>query len=160
MNIKSIHELLNGIYDKAEKLNNNLTKLNYKTELSSYNKHIIKIDDKYYEQKYYMPVISILNKGDICFNFERVEFEFYISEDEIDNIDLDALINDYKNVLNIYEFKDSTIDIYQIGDNKFDILNKIKTSKDNKFGISLDVTHLSNEDIINCFNKVLKILNK
>lgn len=49
MDIKSIHEILNNIYDKAESVNDELKRLNYKVELDSFNKHFINIDNKYLE---------------------------------------------------------------------------------------------------------------
>lgn len=160
MDIKSIHEILNNIYDKAESVNDELKRLNYKVELDSFNKHFINIDNKYLEQKYFMPVITVLNKGDICFNLNSIEFEFYVTHEDIKDIDLESLISNYKESLNIYEFTICTTDLYKIGDTYQDLLDKINKSTDSKFGISINVTRLSIEDIIKTFNKVCLILKK
>jgi hypothetical protein len=66
--IRKQHEFLNDIYNKAELFLKKLQDNNIKATLNSYNKHYIKINDKYELQRYFMPVISIENKGDICFN--------------------------------------------------------------------------------------------
>ncbi|MCM1052836.1 MAG: DUF3201 domain-containing protein [Ruminococcus sp.] len=160
MDILEMHNILNNIYNKAEELNKKINDLHYKTSLQSYNNHFISINNNYYKQKYYMPVISVENKGDICFNINSIEFEFYVTKSQMTNIDLETLIRNYKKELNIYEYKDCTIDIYRIGDNKYDVLNKIDNSFDNKFGISIDCSSLSDSEIIQHFNIICSLLNK
>ena len=160
MDILQIHNILNDIYSKAEELNRKINNLNYKTSLQSYNNHFISIDGKYYNQKYYMPVISVENRGDICFNINSIEFEFYVTKEQITHIDLEHLISDYKKELNIYEYKDCTIDIYKIGDNKYDVLSKVNDSFDNKFGISINCSSLTYSEIIQHFNIISSLLNK
>lgn len=160
MDILQMHNILNNIYNKAEKLNKKINDMHYKTSLQSYNNHFININDIYYKQKYYMPVISVENKGDICFNIDSIGFEFYVTKDQMTDIDLENLISNYKKELNIYEYKDCTIDIYRIGDNKYDVLSKINNSFDNKFGISIDCSSLSDSEIIQHFNIICSLLNK
>lgn len=160
MDILPIHNILNNIYDKAENLNKLLNDLHYKTCFQSYHNHVISINGNYYQQKYYMPVITVDNKGDICFNFDLIAFEFYITKEQMNHINLDRLIHDYQMQLSIYEYADCTIDIYQIGDYKQEILNKIQQSSDHKFGISIDVTSLSYSEIIRHFHIVSTFLNK
>jgi len=160
LNILEIHKVLNEIYDKAEKLNIKLNELHYKTTFQSYNNHFININGEYYRQKYYMPVISVEDKGDICFNIDLIEFEFYITKDKIIDIDLDKLIRIYKKELHIYEYENCTIDIYKIGDREVKVLSKINNSADKKFGISIDCSSVSNSDIIQHFNVICSLLNK
>lgn len=160
MEILTMHNILNDIYDKAEELNRKIGDSHYKTDLQSYNKHVINISGKYYSQKYYMPVITIENRGDICFNFDSIEFEFYITKEEMPYIDLEHLISDYEKELNIYEFKDCTIDIYRVGDSPNDVLSKINNSFDDKFGVSINCSSLSDSEIIERFNLVSSLLNK
>ncbi len=159
MNILQMHNIFNNIYNKAEELNKRFS-LHYKTTFQSYNNHFININGKYYNQKYYMPVITVENIGDICFNIDSIEFEFYVTKEQIIHIDLEHLISEYKKELNIYEYKDCTNDIYIIGDNKYDILNKVSNSLDNKFGISINCSSLSDSEIIHHFNIVSSLLNK
>lgn len=160
MDIKKIHEVLNDIYDKAENFNKELMEFGYKTNLASYNNHYINISGCYYKQKYYMPVISIEDKGDICFNINSIEYEFYVTKEQIDFIDLDKLIDRYKNELGIYEYDNCDVDIYKLGDKREDVLNKVRKSLDNKFGISINCSSFSNEEIIKHFAKVCTLLNK
>ncbi len=159
MDIKMIHDVLNNIYKRAESYNDELSKLGYKTYLQSYNNHYIRIDGKLCKQDYYMPVISIIDCGDICFNLDSIEFEFYVTKRQMDSIDLDGLINNYKNELSIYEFINCTVDMYKSGDSKDDVLAKIAKSLDTKFGISIDCSTLSKDDIIRHFNLVCSLLN-
>lgn len=160
MNILEMHKLLNSTYEKAEEINKVLNKLQYKTTFKSFNHHYININGNYYKQKYFMPVISIENRGDICFNLNIIEYEFYITKEEVNKIDLASLINNYAKELNIYELNNCTIDLYKIGDTKEDVLNKINKSLDNKFGISINCTKFSNNNIIKHFNQISLLLNK
>lgn len=107
-----------------------------------------------------MPVISVENSGDICFNINSIEFEFYVTKKQISCINWDYLINHYKKELNVYEYKNCTIDIYQLGDNNFDIISKVNNSSDNKFGISISCSSLSDSEIIQHFNKISSIIIK
>lgn len=160
MDILQIHKTLNNIYDRVEKLDKKLKELGYKSYLASYNNHFLSIDGNFYNQKYYMPVISIGDKGDICFNLESIEFEFYITKEDMFKINLDELILNYKQVLSIYEYKECTVDLYKVGDNRENILEKVNKSKDKKFGISINCSLLSDEEIIDNFKKVCLLLDK
>ena len=160
MNILQMHNILNDLYDRAEKFNKKLNDLHYITSFQSYNNHFININGNYYKQNYYMPVITVENKGDICFNFNSIEFEFYVTKEQMIDINLEKLINDYKNDLNIYEYKNCTIDIYKIGDSKDEILNKINNSLDDKFGISFNCSSLSDVDIIKHFRLICSLLKR
>lgn len=154
------HQVLTQIYNDAELLFRELKELSYEVSLNSYNNHYINIDKILVRQDYYMPVITIKNKGDICFNFDTIQFEFYISKDNlINNVNLNKLISEYKSRLNIYEFENCTIDIYQSNDSTQVLLEKLRNNKNDKFGISIDCYNFSNKDIIKHFNKVCLILN-
>lgn len=107
-----------------------------------------------------MPVISVENKGDICFNIGSIEFEFYVTKDQIVDIDLENIISNYKRELNIYEYENCTVDIYLIGDNKQDVLNKVNNSFDNKFGIAINCISASDVEIIHQFNRIDVLLRK
>ena len=106
-----------------------------------------------------MPVISFKGKGDICFNMDIIELEFYISKEKLlYNPNLDKLIKSYANNLNIYEFEDCTIDLYKIGDNRMRLLEKISKCPDDKIGISIDCSEYEMKEIINHFNIIYNLL--
>lgn len=160
MNKKLCHQLLTEIYNKSENLFEELKKLKYDASLNSYNNHYIKIDNKLVKQKYFMPVITIRDKGDICLNFDIVEFEFYISKDNlVNNVNLNKLISEYKDVLSIYKLEDCTFDLYKVGDTVQSLLTKVNNIKDNKFGISINCSDFSNNSIIEHFNNICLLLN-
>lgn len=157
--IVEYHMFLNKIYEDAEKLFEYLVMLSYKATLNSYNNHYISINGKYENQKYFMPVISIENTGDICFNLDGIEFEFFIDKEKILKLSkLEDLLNEYKSVLHIYEFNDCTIDIYTKEDTKQDLLRKVIDSKETKFGISINCLFYSSKDILNYFNTICSLL--
>lgn len=160
MDILKIHNMLEEIYNHAERLKDTLISKNFKVTLASYNRHVINIEGKLYEQKYYMPVITVDNIGDICFNMNSIEFEFYVTKEDFDDINLNKLLGDYRDQLQIYEYEDCLKDIYKIGDSKEEVIRKVSNSKDDKFGVSIDVTNLSDEEIIEQFKIVANLLNK
>lgn len=158
--ILEFHNFYNRIYEDAENILKKLNKLSYNAKLGSFNNHYIKCKNSYLHQNYYMPVISIENIGDICFNIDGISFEFYLSKEELLMLtELEALLTQFKQELNIYEYEDCTNDIYIINDTKEELLQKIKKSKDKKFGVSIDCSNLENGKIINTFNIVCSLLN-
>ncbi len=155
------HQFLNDIYIRCEKCLEYLHQLSYEATLNSYNHHYININGTYLKQEYYMPVITVENKGDICFNMGIIEFEFYISKEELVKSEiLTLLINKYEESLSVYEFEDCTKDMYHFGDTKEVVLKRIKESKDLKFGIGINVSHLEYNEIVWHFNQVCQILKK
>ncbi|MCH5167175.1 MAG: DUF3201 domain-containing protein [Erysipelotrichales bacterium] len=159
-NIICCHKILDNIYFNAERYLKILIDLAYDATLSSYNNHYININGELVHQKYYMPVISIKDKGDICFNLDGIEFEFYKTKEELLNdINLDELLTNYENELSIYEFEDCTNDLYEPKMNIESIIQNIKNSKDSKFGISINCHHFSDEEIIRHFENICKLLN-
>lgn len=157
--IVECHQFLNNIYEDAEKMLEHIIGLSYNATINSYNNHYININGKYEEQKYFMPVISIVDKGDICFNLDGIAFEFYIVKEKLLQLKaLEELLVQYGSVLNIYEFEDCTIDIYLNGDSKEELFRKVKQSKDSKFGIAIDCSSFEAKDIINHFNRICSLL--
>lgn len=158
--ILEFHNTYNKIYDDAESLLKQLNELSYKAKLGSYNNHYIRYQDNYLHQKYYMPVITVEDIGDICFNIDGIAFEFYLLKEELLKLnELGELLNQFKQELNIYEYDNCTNDIYIINDTEAELLEKIKRSNDKKFGISIDCSNVEMKDIIITFNKVCSLLN-
>lgn len=158
--ILECHKLLEETYNKAESLFCELIKIEYDATLESYNNHYLKLNGNYVCQKYYMPVITIKNKGDICFNLAKTELEFYIPKEIFLNLSsLDQLLLTYKKFLNIYEFTNCTIDIYSENDTKTSLIEKINSSNVDLFGLSVDCSSMNNEEIIYTFYDLCKLLN-
>ena len=159
-NIISCHKILDNIYSNAERYFKTLTNLSYDATLASYNNHYIKINGELVHQKYYMPVISIKDKGDICLNLDGIEFEFYKTKEELlSSINLSELLTNYQNEVSIYEYENCTKDLYKPKMNIESIKENIKNSKDSTFGISINCHHYSDEEIIKHFENVCKLLN-
>lgn len=158
--ILEFHNTYNKIYEDAENLLQQLNELSYKVKLGSFNNHYIKYKDSYLHQKYYMPVITVNDIGDICFNIDGISFEFYLLKEDLLMLnELEELLKQFKQELYIYEYENCTNDIYVINDTKAELLEKIKRSSDKKFGISIDCSNLEIKDIIIRFNKVCSLLN-
>ncbi len=154
--IRKCHNLLNNIYSNCEKLYNKV-RMQYKNvQVKSYNGHYIRINGKYEYQKYYMPVISIDDIGDICFNFDGISLEFFIDKNKLlNNCNFNLLFN-YD--VEIYDANDSTIDIYEKG-MEFDLfIEKLKNWKSSLIGITINCQGGVDDDIVNVFENISVIL--
>lgn len=154
MNNKLIHDKLNKIYDDAEDVLTLVKEKFPKAVLNSYKGHYIKIDGTYVYQKYYMPVISNDDKGDICFNLDGISLEFFVSQEKFKKIDISKLINlDYK--VEIYDGDNSEEDIYYEGMNINELINNIQKYKN--IGITINCQNIDKEKILELFEKALNI---
>lgn len=154
MNNKLIHDKLNKIYDEAEDVLTLVKEKFPKAVLNSYKGHYIKIDGTYVYQKYYMPVISNDDKGDICFNLDGISLEFFVSQEKFKKIDISKLINlDYK--VEIYDGDNSEEDIYYEGMNINELINNIQKYKN--IGITINCQNIDKEKILELFENALNI---
>ena len=158
--IKICHNLLNDIYSDCEKLYNKVRIQYENVRMNSYNGHYIRINDKYEYQKYYMPVISIDDIGDICFNLDGISLEFFVDKNNLlNNCDFNSLLNsDYD--VEIYDANDSTIDLYE-KDMTLDLfISKMKQWKSNLIGITINCQdkNYDYDTIVNIFECVSVIL--
>ncbi len=154
------HEVLNNIYDKSKNFFDILESNNVKSSLNSYNKHYIKINNKYELQKYFMPVISVYNKGDICFNLDGTSLEFFIDKKKILLIDnLLDIVEKHNYNLEIYSNENCLEDLYFKGISDLKLKENILNCNDNTIGITINCQKLSNNEVKKCFNDVCCILN-
>ena len=156
MNIEECHKLLNNVYIDCENLYDEIKNLFSNVKMDSYNSHYIKINSKYEYQKYFMPVISIGEIGDICFNLDGISFEFFMDKDNlVNNCNFDELLNYNVEMYNAY---DSTIDIYEDGLSKDEIISKIIDCKYDKIGITVNLQKENIENIPTIFSNICEIL--
>lgn len=157
-NIEACHFLLNNLYCRCEKLYE-IVKKEYKcVEMKSYFGHYIRIHGQYMYQKYYMPVISIISKGDICFNLDGVSLEFFLAKDVfLETCCFDKLFSLPYSV-EIYDKKNSTIDFYKKGMSENDFVKKLRVCNCDEIGITINCQSLSDDDVISFFNEVCLIL--
>lgn len=156
--IKICHNLLNDVYENCEKFYSKINKLYKNVKMDSYKGHYIRINGKYEEQKYYMPVISIDDIGDICFNLDGISLEFFLDKNNLlKNCDFNLLLNTNYDV-EIYDANDSTIDIYKKGMSLDLFIEKLEQWKSNVIGITINCQDKATEDIINIFGSISIIL--
>lgn len=156
--IKNCHNLLNDVYGNCEKLYNKIENQYEKVKMHSYNGHYLRINNKYEYQKYYMPVISIDDIGDICFNLDGVSLEFFVDKKELLNsCDFNSLL-DLSYDVEIYDADDSTIDIYEKNMPQDLFINKLEHWKSNLIGITINCQDKADDNIINAFASISVIL--
>lgn len=152
--ILKVHKEITNIYDYAKKI---YERLSDTCELGYYNKHLIKIDGEYILQEYYMPVISMQEKGDICFNFDNVSYEFYLTRVNIQKY-LRILIDDYGDKLSIYTSENCDIDLYKKGDNVEEISKRLNDFNEEEIiGITIDANSFSDRHIVDNFLKLIDL---
>ncbi len=157
MNIKKMHNYLNDLFTKAQNTYTKLINLDYPCRLIFADKNYIKIDGNYEIQHYPIPIIEIEHIGDIGINIDSIFFEFSFSKNDFESINLDLLINDYVK-LEIYGGKNCMMDFYYQGDSIEDIKNRIKLSTENTLMLSI-YFELNEENIVNEFSKIIRLLN-
>ena len=153
--LKNCHNL-NAIYNDCEKLYNQVKKQYKNVKINSYNGHYIRINGKYEHQKYYMPVISIDDIGDICFNLDGISLEFFIDKNDLLNSCNSLLDLNYD--VEIYDANDSTINIYEKGMTQNLFINKLKQWKSNLIGITINCQNKNDEEVVYIFECVRVIL--
>lgn len=154
--IKNCHNLLNNVYGDCENLYNRIKQQYENVKMNSYKGHYIKINNEYKYQKYYMPVISINNVGDICFNLDGISLEFFIDKNKLLNDCNFNLLLNYN--VEIYDANDSTIDIYEKGMQVDLFIKKLKHWKSNLIGITINCQDKNDKEIINIFEIIRTIL--
>ncbi len=151
--IRHIHEEITKIYDYATDI---YERLKDKCELGYFNRHIIKIHEDFVEQSYYMPVISMQDKGDICFNFDDVSYEYYLTRAQLQK-NLKFLFENYQDKISIYPSSACTIDLY----NKGEDINAVNARLDEYneteiIGITIDANSFSDKNKIDNFLKIIE----
>lgn len=154
--ILNMHNEMMNVYNLALEVYKVMDK---KFSLGYYNNHLIKLRGEYIKQDYYMPVISYEDKGDICFNFDEVSYEVYLTKEEIKDY-LDDLISKYKDSLSIYTTTNCDIDLYAIGDSKEDVLKRLDDLSDEEIGITIIESSRVNKVIVNNFKELLELLKR
>ncbi|MDE6292378.1 MAG: hypothetical protein K2L98_01715, partial [Bacilli bacterium] len=151
-----IHDKISAVYEHA---NTVYEKLKDRCELGYFNKHLIKVNNRFIEQAYYMPVISMQEKGDICFNFDDVSYEFYLTRANLQKY-LDVLIEKYADKLSVYTSSNCDVDLYMLGDKASDVDKKLKEYDSSEvMGITIDANALSDEQIVDNFLKLINLLD-
>lgn len=154
------HKVLNNIYEESKNFFDYLESNNVKCSLNSYSKHYIKINNKYELQKYFMPVISVYNKGDICFNLDGISLEFFIDKKKILLIDnLLDIVKKHNYNLEIYSNENCLDDLYFKGISDLKLKENILNCNDNTIAITINCQKSSNNEVMKCFNDVCCILN-
>lgn len=152
--ILNVHDEIMKVYDNANRI---YQRLKDNCELRYFNKHLIKVHGSYIEQAYYMPVISMQEKGDICFNFDDVSYEFYLSRESLQKY-LDVLIEKYADKLSIYTSANCDVDLYFVGDQLSDVNKKLEEyDKSEVIGITIDANDFSNKHIVDNFLELINL---
>ncbi len=152
--IIKVHEELEKVYEKAKQV---FARLKDKCTLGYFNKHLLKVNNKYIEQDYYMPVISMQDKGDICFNFDDVSYEFYLSRANVDKY-LDTLIEKYNDRLSLYPMKDCDVDLFDKKDSLEEVRKKLEQyDLEEIIGIGVDANELEDEEVVINFLKLVEL---
>lgn len=150
-----VHDKISAVYEHANMV---YEMLKDTCELGYFNKHLIKVNNNFIEQAYYMPVISMQEKGDICFNFDDVSYEFYLTKERLQK-HLDVLIEKYADKLSVYTLANCDVDLYMVGDKTSDVDKKIN-EYDNleKMGITIDANDLNDKQIVDNFLELISLL--
>lgn len=152
-----VHDKINTVYEHA---NNLYEKLKDTCELGHFNKHLIKVNNSFIEQAYYMPVISMQDKGDICFNFDDVSYEFYFTRENLQKY-LEVLIEKYPDKLSIYTSANCDVDLYFVGDKVNDINDKLNEyDKEEVMGITIDANDFSDKYIVDNFLELVNLFKE
>ncbi len=138
--IIKFHQYLNKIYEQARELTELLQEedLNCRFLKSSHN-YLQDSEGQYHLQHYPIPVIEIVQIGDIGFNLDKIFFEFPLSQAQVINLDLTHLLEE--NEVEIYGGKDCTIDFYRRGDSWENVKNEIARSSEEVVMLSIYIDY-------------------
>lgn len=141
----------------VKKCYNKIRKQYKSAKIESYNGHYIRINGKYEYQKHFMPIISVVGIGYICFNLDGISLEFFVDKNKLlNNCDFNSLLN-YN--VEIYDANNSTIDIYENG-MAFDLfINKLRQWESSLIGVTINCQDKNDREIINIFESVTTILS-
>lgn len=133
---EQIHYLLNEIYAAANKDFADLKNHGIQCKLLFADKNYIKLHDKYELQYYPIPIIEIKNLGDIGYNLDYIFFECSFDKDDVKNIKLQSILEEFKNV-EIYSGKDCLKDFYNKGDTAETVISRIDQSDEDIIMLSI-----------------------
>ncbi len=152
-----VHDRISRIYDYAKEIYENLKDT---CELGYFNKHLIKVNNSFIEQPYYMPVISMQDRGDICFNFDDVSYEFYLTRENLQKY-LEELIEKYADKLSVYTSANCDVDLYFVGDNFSDVNKKLEEyEKSEIMGITIDANDFDDKKIVDNFLDLVNLFKE
>lgn len=154
-NTFNIHRSLNAIYDLAENFYEYAKNNFNEVSLNSYKGHLIKLNGKFLYQKYFMPVVSIGDYGDVCFNLDSISFEFFVEKNKfINKCNIEKLLN-YDS--EIYDGECSEEDIYIKGMSVDELINKLQQIK--TVGISIYANNKNFNELCSYFKEINDIIN-
>ncbi|MCT4553022.1 MAG: DUF3201 domain-containing protein [Alphaproteobacteria bacterium] len=156
--ISIIHNHFNNIYKIANNIENILKEKNIKFKKGNYTNHYISINNKFKLQKYYIPVFTIKNTGDIGINIDKIFFEIPIKKSKLNTNKIKKIVEQFPKI-EIYGYKNCLNDFYKNNDIEKLLLN-IKNSHEKfiQFNLESEISTKAN-DIVNKFNS-LSILIK
>ncbi len=153
-NIFKIHETLNGIYELAEEFYEYSKTIFEEVSINSYNGHLLKLNGEFKQQKYFMPVVSIGNYGDVCFNLDSISLEFFVEKEKfINSCNIKKLL-EYSP--EIYDGEKSEEDIYKKGMDINLLINKIKGVK--TVGITIIPNNKDFGELVSFFKEIKGII--
>lgn len=154
-NTFNIHRSLNAIYDLAGNFYEYAKKNFNDVSLNSYKGHLIKLNGKMLYQKYFMPVVSIGDYGDVCFNLDSTSFEFFVEKDRfINNCNIERLLSYNPE---IYDGESCEEDIYIKGMSVDELINKLQQIK--TVGISICANNKNFNELASYFKEINDIIN-
>lgn len=155
MNNELIHNTLNKIFTSANETYQIVKDKYPNASINIYKGHYIRINNEYKYQHYYMPVISNGKQGDICFNLDGISLEFFLTNKEFKNINLDAL-KSVSNPVEMYNGNNSEEDIFFQDINNDELINKISNIE--MIGITINCQTISQDEVLNLFSKISNII--
>ncbi len=156
--IQSIHNELNSIYTLAENIHESFkSEEELSVSYGFFSGNYIKIGETQEYQKYPIPIVSIEQKGDICFNIDRVGFEFFVTKELLKETIIESLVNNYR--VEIYGGKDCLIDFYNEGKPISDVLHDVNNSSEDTIGIAIYSEDFQCNSIKEIFFNVCNLLN-
>jgi len=150
--LKEMHLLLNKIHSMAERDHQELVDRGIDCQLKNCKHNYIYLDEKYHEQRYPIPIIEIMNKGDIGYNLDKIFFEFSFNKEDFLKLDLKYILNNFEDI-EIYGGEDCLIDLYEKGDAVEDILEKFDHSDQECVMVCLYFDH-DKKDLLELFFEV------
>jgi hypothetical protein len=158
-NVDLIHNKLNSIYSFAEDVFQSL-KIIMGSQVSYgfYKGHYIKIGKRYEYQKYPIPVISVLGKGDIGVNINGVWFEFFLEKIAFNKADIENLLSVYR--VEIYGGTNCLIDFYTGEKSVSQLMEDVNTSKEETIGIAVYLDDFQCDTVKDVFTDVWTLLNR
>lgn len=156
--IIKVHQCLNRMYEQAREVTGLIQAKDLSCQLlmSSHN-YLKDKEGKYHLQHFPIPVIEIVQIGDIGFNLDAIFFEYPLAKAQLMKMDLNHLIEEHE--IEIYGGKNCMIDFYCRGDSWDNVQSKVSQSSEEIVMISMYMDYgLSNQVVIQTFLDVGKRL--